>query len=639
MTETKLKSHQEAEIGSAGWYDKTVCERLGYKELQPWQLSAVMDVCAGQDVFIQAPTGAGKSTIMQGAVLADRARGIESIAITLCPTKSLCDDQARSTNKVDGLDALALHGGSVSAANCQFPPRNLFDEVKKGKYTHIYIGPEMIMNDAFGEVLSDKTFYERCRYFAVDEAHMLVEWRSFRDAFADIRRLRNRFRGPVTWAAVSATVEPTRELPTLMDAYGFAHSTKPVRLPVDRPSISLSTRFLGHALPKTGVEYLDVSFVIPHNLESIDDILPTVIFASEIRQVDSIVAYLTSLLPDTIKEPKRSSVVLPMHSVMSSSHNLEVIENMCLGDCTRVLVCTDTGSLGINVERIKQVVILVDGSTTYRMLCQKIGRIRTSGRAILLFPRWMMLSRASDSDAKSRASVESVMVEFANATAERCPRVVNRAYWGDKAVVPDGENRVCCNQHHPEIDQKDLEEIKTRADESRANARSGVTQLKSDRTHLPPDSAVIQPIARKAICYWREQNLSKSMNYQPHMPASAILPERLVDLLAQKLHICTTYERFRAVMSTWSNLEEWGPSLFRLVGEIWETLRSDEGAELVTKAQAQQKEHKAKRTANQEEASEAHTTDLTPDTELQPSGTKRRKTTRAPKKASKGRKH
>ncbi|KAG8794171.1 hypothetical protein FRC12_000351 [Ceratobasidium sp. 428] len=177
-----------------------------------------MDVSAGQDVFIQAPTGAGKSTVMQGAVLADRARGMESIAITLCPTKSLCDNQARSTNKVNGLDALALHSGPVSAANCQFPPRNLFDEVKEGKYTHIYIGPEIIMNDEFGEVLSDKTFYERCRYFAVDEAHMLVEWSSFRSAFADVRRLRNRFRGPITWAVVSATVEPTRELPTLTSA-------------------------------------------------------------------------------------------------------------------------------------------------------------------------------------------------------------------------------------------------------------------------------------------------------------------------------------------------------------------------------------------------------------------------------------
>lgn len=63
--------------------------------MKDYQLSGIMDLCNGQDVFAIIPTGGGKSTLMQGALLADKAAGKHSIGIALVPTKSLADDQVR----------------------------------------------------------------------------------------------------------------------------------------------------------------------------------------------------------------------------------------------------------------------------------------------------------------------------------------------------------------------------------------------------------------------------------------------------------------------------------------------------------------------------------------------------------------
>ncbi|KAG8739430.1 hypothetical protein FRC10_005639 [Ceratobasidium sp. 414] len=560
-----------------------------------------MHICAGHDVFVIAPTGAGKSTIMQGAVLADQAQGILSIAITLVPTKSLAEDQARATNNIDGLEALALHRDSVTAAKCQHPPRDLFKEIENGKYTHIYMGPEMIMNEGFGAILAKQKFYERFRYFGIDEAHMLVEWGSFRDAFADVRRLRNRFRGLVTWMAVSATIEPTREFPVLMDLFGFqTAATEIIRLPVDRQSVSYSPRFFRYASSTTGTEFLDLSFVIPCGAKCIDDITATVVFAGEIRQVNAIAEYLTGLLPKTIPEQVHNRVVLPINSVMSSTHNTDTIESIRAGDCTRVLVCTDTGALGIDVARIKQIVILVDQGTSFRMICQKIGRARTSGRAILLFLRWMDTTRTGSSDVAMRANVERVILDFANATEAQCPRAVNKAYWGDTDTLSGLGDHPCCNRHDLKLDAKDLEDVKEWAGDAKNKKIRQMPQLRSDRTHLPPDEVVMQPIARRVIGVWREKHLPDSIGYDPHLSASTILPDCLVHLLARKLHICTTFERFRDVMSTWNRLEEWGESLYELVGEIWQEFESSGVDSSVLEIQAQWKASKTKHAAQDE---------------------------------------
>ncbi|KAG9086686.1 hypothetical protein FS749_003454 [Ceratobasidium sp. UAMH 11750] len=449
----------EPESRSA-WYNTVICKPLGYKELQPWQLSTIIELRSGMDVFAIAPTGAGKSTVMQGVVLADQADGLPSMAIILVPTKSLANDQARGINQTAQLRALALHADTLREAKNQNPRRDLFREIRNGEWTHVFVGPEMIMNGEFGALINELELYERLRYFAVDEAHMTVEWEAFRDAFAHVARLRNRFRRRIPWLALSATVEPRREFMMLVNSLGFRlEATRVLRLPVDRPTLAYSPRFLQHACSESATEFLDVSFTIPLCVERLEDIPTTVIFGNHVKLVTAITEYLTRLLPDTLSKAARSKAIIPMDGVMSAGYNTRAVERLGQGDQTRILVCTDTGALGIDVSQVKRSVILVDKGMTYRMLCQKAGRVRKEGHIVFLFPRWMDYSRKSPTDQKSRSEVEPVLLNFANATVERCPRVVNAQYWGDAGVPSPAAGRPCCNRHNPEIDSADLKAV------------------------------------------------------------------------------------------------------------------------------------------------------------------------------------
>ncbi|KAG8727616.1 hypothetical protein FRC10_005823, partial [Ceratobasidium sp. 414] len=595
------------------WYNRVVCKQLGHHELQPWQLDGIVALREGKDVFVIAPTGAGKSTVIQGAVLADRASGLESVAVVLVPTKCLANDQARALNKnekVNGLlRGLALHADAVSDANCQHPPRKIFEEIQAGKWTHVFIGPEIIMHPAFGALINNDKFCARLRYFVVDEAHMTIEWREFRDAFADVARLRNRFRRKVPWLALSATVEPRKEFTKLADSLGFRlAATTILRLPVDRPNLTYSPRFIQHACSEESTEFLDLSFVIPWRIERIEDIPTTVIFATHVKHVMAIAEYLTRLLPATISREARNAAVIPMDGMMSTAYNARAVERLGRGNKTRILVCTDTGALGIDISQVKRSVILVDKGATYRMLCQKAGRVRAAGQAIFLFPRWMDYARTSSTDVKNRSGVEAVILEFANATVKHCPRVVNTEYWGDEGVPSAAAGRPCCNRHNPEVDLEDIEAVKERV-KMKGERKGQAASLRSDGTHPPLDETMVQPIVRMLFVQWRQVNLKDSVEFETYHPPSTILPDHLIRLLAEKLHLCTTFERFCTVMSSWGHLEEFGELLFELVGRIWVHLRSEVIAQKISKIQEQRQKEKKKRVVGGEETPEGHVTE------------------------------
>jgi hypothetical protein len=486
------------------------------------------------------------------------------------------------------------------------PRRDPFKEIERGEWTNIFLGPEMIMHKRFGNLLRTERFTRLFRYFAIDEAHLVLEWAEFRSAFLEIQQLRNRFEAKVVWLALSATVEPTKEFPKLVKLLGYdLRRATVIRLPVDRHNIAFAPRFLKHSV--TGTEFLDFAWAVPLGATRVTDIPITVIFVNTIKQVTRLKAYLTRLLPDTLDDAIRNQVVMSISGMMSSGHNTGAVNSVRSGGNARVLVCTDAGALGIDVSQVQQVAILVEKDATYRMLCQKMGRIRTKGVAILYFHQWMRDSKTNPTDVSQRSEVEPVIVELANSSVERCPRAVNVGYWGDVIVPFDDTLHPCCNLHHPDLDTTHLKEVQQRAETAKATvkalkeAQQGA--LRSDRTHSPPDEAVMQPIARQMICSWRQVNLQQMVGYKTHMTFSVILPDSLVNLLAKRLHLCTDIERFRTVMSSWTRLDEWGESLFELVNKIWAAFESELVAKQIKEEQERRKRERQEKANNKRNTS------------------------------------
>ncbi|KAH7325533.1 hypothetical protein B0J17DRAFT_537503, partial [Rhizoctonia solani] len=233
----------------------------------------------GTDGFLTVATGQGKSTLIQGPIVANLAAGIDSIGVTLVPTKCLADDQARSAT-AKGIRALALHEDTIREARESSPSRDLFEEVARGEWSLIFLGPEMIMSPQFEKLLRRQTFITRFRYFTVDEVHLLEDWNDFRDSFKHVFHLRNRFLDSVVWLALSATVVKGKETRKIKEMLGFGPDTQTVHLPVDRPSITYVTRFIKHSF--SGDNFLDVAWVIPQNARRPSDIPITVIFVEHI---------------------------------------------------------------------------------------------------------------------------------------------------------------------------------------------------------------------------------------------------------------------------------------------------------------------------------------------------------------------
>lgn len=156
------------------------------------------------------------------------------------------------------------------------------------------------------------------------------------------------------------------------------------------------------------------------------------------------VEYLTSLLPKSIEGHARNYLIRGYHDMSSQEYRKESIEALRDGTETRILLCTDTGAFGIDIQEVERVVV-AEMSPTFKTQNQRIGRIRGSGTAIICYPSWMSLSDKSKSGIKSRAKVKKVMVDFANASQECCPRRVACLHWGEPFTQP----QPCCNLHDP----------------------------------------------------------------------------------------------------------------------------------------------------------------------------------------------
>ena len=71
----------------------TVAEKLGYLQLQDWQVSLTKDILNGKDVVFTGGTGCGKTTLLYMPLLAFRLNDPMAVGLSITPTKALGRDQ------------------------------------------------------------------------------------------------------------------------------------------------------------------------------------------------------------------------------------------------------------------------------------------------------------------------------------------------------------------------------------------------------------------------------------------------------------------------------------------------------------------------------------------------------------------
>jgi ATP-dependent DNA helicase RecQ len=165
----------------------------GYDTFRPKQEEVVLNLCAGRDVCVVMPTGAGKSLCYQlPAALQDG-----KTAVVISPLIALMQDQVAQLSQM-GIPAVFLNSAVEAQERSELRKR-----IASGEFRLLYLSPEMAVMDGTEKWL--KTL--PVSFFAIDEAHCISQWgHDFRPEYRQLKKLRALFpNSPIAAFTASAT--------------------------------------------------------------------------------------------------------------------------------------------------------------------------------------------------------------------------------------------------------------------------------------------------------------------------------------------------------------------------------------------------------------------------------------------------
>ncbi len=141
--------------------------RFGVETVKKEQLESLFNFVCKKDVFVNLPTGFGKSFIYQIAPMVIQQMGISSnpIIIVVSPLIALMNEEVRYLNSI-GISATCLSNIDKSDQKLQ-----------SGDYMFVYTSPESLLSDSERrELLSSRVYKDRIFGIVVDEAHCISHW-------------------------------------------------------------------------------------------------------------------------------------------------------------------------------------------------------------------------------------------------------------------------------------------------------------------------------------------------------------------------------------------------------------------------------------------------------------------------------
>jgi len=147
-----------------------------------------------------ARTGFGKSIIFHAfSVLTGK------ITLQIIPLSKLGDEQLDDIRKLSGAKPCLI------TAQSKKEEKAIISLVEAGVYTHVLLGPEQASSPLFRHTLKNMEFQGRIGLVAIDECHLVKQWKDFRAAFTMLGELRVLLRQDVVWFGCSATLDEEAE--------------------------------------------------------------------------------------------------------------------------------------------------------------------------------------------------------------------------------------------------------------------------------------------------------------------------------------------------------------------------------------------------------------------------------------------
>jgi DEAD/DEAH box helicase len=168
---------------------------------RPGQISALRSlVIRGQDCILKAKTSYGKSVVFLTAPLLCPG----SVAIILLPLNIICKQQVAKCDKLGITCSIHICAETLNSKHW----RQMMEDIRDGRYTHIFTSPEMVVSQAFSPVMNDPPFKSRLICVAVDECHLITKWgNSFRPEYGQLNTFKQMMPNHVAFFGCSATLD------------------------------------------------------------------------------------------------------------------------------------------------------------------------------------------------------------------------------------------------------------------------------------------------------------------------------------------------------------------------------------------------------------------------------------------------
>ncbi|KAK3360810.1 hypothetical protein B0T24DRAFT_692776, partial [Lasiosphaeria ovina] len=180
------------------------------------------------DTVLVAATGYGKSAVLYAC-----SALIHKITVQIVPLTKLGENQCEAIAKdVAGARPVWIDADTHLKAT-------IWSEVREGKYTHVLLSPEQAVSAKFKAVLRDPGFHTRVGLFAIDELHIVGEWREFREESTYLYSLRALLPRAIPWFGCTATLDGDNQEFILKHAGFDRQRLEIIRTSIDRPEISI----------------------------------------------------------------------------------------------------------------------------------------------------------------------------------------------------------------------------------------------------------------------------------------------------------------------------------------------------------------------------------------------------------------
>ncbi|KAJ7840469.1 P-loop containing nucleoside triphosphate hydrolase protein [Mycena leptocephala] len=551
-------------VNSRAWLESLLRQKCGVPSLYPHQIDHGKDLNEGKRIVLFAP------------LIAAQARGERGIAFMIVPTKVLAEQQV--LGRKYGLRTTAINEDSVREAATR-EERDLFAEFAGGDGISVGVmSPQMLQGPRMGKLLNNPKTKSLVRWMLIDEAHVLDEESgTFREPYRGILHIRPRLPSSTVWAGVTGTATASAAL-HIAAGLGFrCGQYVNARYTIDRPNVKIIPRFLEH--PTSGFEFMDLSFVVPPDMQSARDIVLTLIFLKTIKSGYELMQFLDTLIPEWV--PDRLKIIKLYNSLMPMDYRHKFIADVNDGSVLRIGIVTDTCTYGTDIPALARVIIIHLGDSIHdspEVRKQQMGRPGRDGSpatAIIYAPAWVrqvpesqIVTKQGFTDLERRKQLPAVTLQTFNATVDCCPRAVDLKYNSEEFVL----RLECCSLHDPEPEQsRDLgavaEWVKHFKQRDQNNMSKAKT-IRSDGTYTALDTVLKQSLTR-ILVQWRARVYARIRPTKNTGGGSVfILPERFLQRIVDRAHACTSLDRLWGVMHDWEYLPRLGIDLFKLLSEV-----------------------------------------------------------------------